>query len=78
MVDGVRSDIKKYAPRWRLNSSLIWLIVYNTQMNNLRKYIDIGEEIMWQIGLPYAIHVRVVYKVVSSLAVGMQMIPFPN
>jgi len=65
LVDGVRSDIKKYARRWRLDSPLIWLIVYSTQVNNLRKNIDRGEEIMWKIGLPYSIHVRVVYKVVS-------------
>ena len=54
-----------YAPRWRLDSSQIWVIVYSAQVNNLSKNIDIGEEIMWQIGIPYAIHVKVVYKVVS-------------
>ena len=30
LVDGVRSNVEKYAPRWRLNSSLSWLIVLST------------------------------------------------
>ena len=65
LVDGVRSNIKKYAPRWRLDSSLIWFIVLSTKMDDLRKDINKVKEIIRQIGLPYAIHVTVVYKAVS-------------
>ena len=51
--------MKENAPRWRLDSSLSWLIVLITQMDDLRKNINRGEEVKRQIGLPYAIHVTV-------------------
>lgn len=49
LIDGVRSYMKEDSPRWRLDCSLIWLIVFSTEVNYFRENVDKREEVNGQI-----------------------------
>jgi len=60
LIDGIWCYVKEDAPRWRLYSSELLVIVFCIEVNDFRENIYRWQEVSGQIGFPDAIHVTVV------------------
>ena len=75
LIDGIWCYVKEDAPRWRLYSSELLVIIFCTEVNDLRKDINRWQEVGRQIRLPDAIHVTVVQVTIPQLAEGLHVVP---